>query len=78
MSFSDLELYGSEAKVKEAGRLRLEGKDYVMQDGDILYCFDDGTWQVYKGPIALSEKVKVVKAKVRYLGKESNTTWMWL
>ena len=36
-SFEDLKKYGSEAKVKEAGRLRLEGKDYVMQDGDICY-----------------------------------------
>ncbi|MBQ6840806.1 MAG: redox-regulated ATPase YchF [Bacilli bacterium] len=36
-SFEDLKMYGSEAKVKEAGRLRLEGKDYVMQDGDICY-----------------------------------------
>ncbi len=37
MSFDDLKKYGSEAKVREAGRLRLEGKDYVMQDGDICY-----------------------------------------
>lgn len=37
MSFEDLEKYGSELKVKEAGRLRLEGKEYVMQDGDICY-----------------------------------------
>ena len=37
MSFSDLEKYGSELKVKEAGRMRLEGKEYVMQDGDICY-----------------------------------------
>ena len=36
-SFEDLKKYSSEAKVKEAGRLRLEGKDYVMQDGDICY-----------------------------------------
>jgi len=35
MSFNDLEKYGHEIKVKEAGRLRLEGKDYIMQDGDI-------------------------------------------
>ena len=27
---------GSIAKIKEEGRLRLEGKDYVMQDGDIV------------------------------------------
>lgn len=37
MSYSDLMEYGSELKVKEAGRARLEGKDYIMQDGDICY-----------------------------------------
>ena len=37
MSFEDLEKYGSELKVKEAGRMRLEGKEYLMQDGDICY-----------------------------------------
>ena len=36
-SFTDLENYGNDKAVKEAGRLRLEGKDYVMQDGDICY-----------------------------------------
>ena len=37
MSYKDLIEYGSELKVKEAGRARLEGKDYIMQDGDICY-----------------------------------------
>ena len=37
MSYDDLIKYGSETKVKEAGRTRLEGKEYVMQDGDICY-----------------------------------------
>ena len=37
MSYDDLVEYGSELKVKEAGRLRIEGKDYIMQDGDICY-----------------------------------------
>ena len=37
MSFDDLKEYGSELKVKEAGKVRLEGKEYVMQDGDIVY-----------------------------------------
>ena len=37
MSFTDLESCGDEKKVKEAGKLRLEGKDYLMQDGDICY-----------------------------------------
>ena len=36
MSFDDLDQLGSAAAVKEAGKLRLEGKDYVMQDGDIV------------------------------------------
>lgn len=36
MSFDDLDKLGSESAVKEAGKLRLEGKDYVMQDGDIV------------------------------------------
>ena len=37
MSYEDLEKYGSEKSVKEAGKMRLEGKDYIMQDGDICY-----------------------------------------
>ncbi len=37
MSFEDLEKYKDEKKVKEAGKLRLEGKEYIMQDGDICY-----------------------------------------
>jgi len=37
MSYNDLVTFGSELKVKEAGKLRLEGKDYEMQDGDICY-----------------------------------------
>ncbi|ANM74242.1 translation-associated GTPase [Lactiplantibacillus plantarum] len=36
MSYDALDEAGSEAKVKENGKLRLEGKDYVMQDGDIV------------------------------------------
>ncbi len=37
MSYNDLVKYGSELKVKENGKMRLEGKDYEMQDGDICY-----------------------------------------
>lgn len=37
MSYEDLDKLGSEKAVQEAGRLRLEGKEYVMQDGDICY-----------------------------------------
>jgi GTP-binding protein YchF len=37
MGYEDFVACGSEAKVKEAGKFRLEGKDYVMQDGDIIH-----------------------------------------
>lgn len=37
ISFDDLKECGSELKVKEAGKMRLEGKEYLMQDGDIVY-----------------------------------------
>lgn len=37
MSYEDLKQYGNEKAVKEAGKMRLEGKEYIMQDGDICY-----------------------------------------
>ncbi len=37
ISYDDLIAYGDEKKVKEAGKARLEGKEYEMQDGDICY-----------------------------------------
>ncbi|MEA5154359.1 redox-regulated ATPase YchF [Raineyella sp.] len=36
VSFDDLVAYGSEAEAKAHGKLRLEGKDYIMQDGDVV------------------------------------------
>ena len=37
MSYDDIYKYGDEKKVKENGKTRLEGKDYLVQDGDICY-----------------------------------------
>ncbi|MBT8308310.1 MAG: redox-regulated ATPase YchF [Maribacter sp.] len=37
ISYDDYIKYGSEAKVKEAGKMRVEGKDYVVQDGDVMH-----------------------------------------
>lgn len=37
ISYADYLQYGSEAKVKEAGRMRVEGKEYVVQDGDVMH-----------------------------------------
>lgn len=37
MSYDDLASLGSEKAVQEAGKLRLEGKEYLMKDGDICY-----------------------------------------
>jgi GTP-binding protein YchF len=36
VSFDDLVAQGSMQKAKEAGRVRIEGKDYVMADGDVV------------------------------------------
>jgi len=36
-SYSDVEQYGNMKLAKEAGKLRLEGKEYIVQDGDIMY-----------------------------------------
>ena len=35
-AYDDLITYGTPLKVREAGRVRLEGKDYVVKDGDIM------------------------------------------
>jgi ribosome-binding ATPase YchF (GTP1/OBG family) len=37
MTFEDIDRLGSPLKVKEEGKLRLEGKDYIVQDGDVIY-----------------------------------------
>ena len=50
----------------------------VMQGGTVLYRFDEGDWNIYNQPIAIPSETKIIKAKIQYLGKESNTTWLWL
>jgi hypothetical protein len=35
-AFDDLKRYGNEKALKAAGKIRLEGKDYIVQDGDII------------------------------------------
>jgi len=35
--FEDLIEFGSEARCREQGKLKLEGKDYVVQDGDVVH-----------------------------------------
>ncbi len=37
ISYEDYKQYGSENKVKEAGKMRVEGKEYVVQDGDVMH-----------------------------------------
>ena len=37
VSYEDFVAYGGEAGAREAGRWRLEGKDYAVQDGDVLH-----------------------------------------
>ena len=37
IKYADLASLGSEAKVKESGKLYIKGKDYIVEDGDIIY-----------------------------------------
>lgn len=37
MKYEDFTHYGSEAAVKEAGKFKVEGKEYIVQDGDIMH-----------------------------------------
>jgi len=48
MTYDDLMKYGSEAAIKEAGLYRQHGKNYEVQDGDILY--------VHANTVGLSKK----------------------
>ncbi|GHU93222.1 ribosome-binding ATPase YchF [Spirochaetia bacterium] len=36
-SYNDIIQYGTEAKIKEAGKYRIEGKEYTVQDGDVMF-----------------------------------------
>ena len=37
IAFDDYKHYGSEPKVKEAGKVRVEGKEYIVKDGDVMH-----------------------------------------
>jgi GTP-binding protein YchF len=37
IAYEDYVAYGSESKVKEAGKMRVEGKEYVVKDGDVMH-----------------------------------------
>ncbi len=37
IKYDDFVHYGSEQKVKEAGKLSVEGKEYIVQDGDVMH-----------------------------------------
>lgn len=37
VAYDDLMHYGSDQKAKEAGKVRLEGRDYIVKDGDVIF-----------------------------------------
>jgi hypothetical protein len=37
IAYDDFSTLGSEAKVKEAGKMRVEGKNYIVKDGDVMH-----------------------------------------
>jgi GTP-binding protein YchF len=36
-AYDDIVKYGTEAKIKEAGKYRIEGREYIVQDGDVIF-----------------------------------------
>ena len=37
IAYEDFVTFGSEAKVKEAGKMKVEGKEYIVKDGDVMH-----------------------------------------
>ena len=37
ISYEDFISFGGEAKAKEAGKMRAEGKEYIVKDGDVIH-----------------------------------------
>ena len=37
IKYNDFVEYGSESKVREAGKLGIEGKTYIVEDGDVMH-----------------------------------------
>ncbi|HZH69849.1 MAG TPA: redox-regulated ATPase YchF [Flavobacteriaceae bacterium] len=37
IAYDDFVIYGSESKVKEAGKMKVEGKEYIVKDGDVMH-----------------------------------------
>ncbi len=37
IGYNDYVAFGTEAKVKEAGKMRVEGKNYIVSDGDVMH-----------------------------------------
>jgi hypothetical protein len=65
-------------QLKVEGRMSKVEMNKVMQGGEIWYCLDDGEWSTYTSPIDVPEGTEIIKAQIRYLGKESNITWLWM
>ena len=72
---------GRNFHIQQPGIKLIDGKvsmNKVMQGGEIFYRLDDGEWHTYTSPIEVAENTQIVNAKIRYLGKESTITWLWL
>ena len=72
---------GRNFHIQQPGIKLINGKvsmNKVMQGGEIFYRLDDGGWHTYTSPIEVAENTQIVNAKIRYLDKESTTTWLWL
>jgi ribosome-binding ATPase YchF (GTP1/OBG family) len=50
IAYDDFVKYGSEAACRENGRLRIEGKEYLVQDGDVMHFRFNGRWSTDHRP----------------------------
>ena len=72
---------GRNFHIQQPGIKLVDGKvamNKVMQGGEIFYRTDDSEWSTYTSPIDVPEGTEIIKAQIRYLGKESNITWLWM
>ncbi len=58
MHYDDLVTLGSKNAAKEAGKLRIEGKEYVVKDGDVIeFRFNVSKWRTPVSPNPFKDSI---------------------
>ena len=69
VQWKDLVDLGSEARCREAGKLRVEGKDYVIQDGDVVRVREVVSTRMNLEMAATDEMLETVGRKLQERGE---------